>query len=80
MKSGNGPTKAARPRKADASQTRKTKAEIKKRIKRKYRTSDPHADLYRKGAHEARFSKEVCPICGSRIDEKGMCACGAGDS
>ena len=80
-KSGKAKTgRAKSSRKPDASQLRKTKAEIKRRIKRKYRTSDPHADLYRKKAHEVKFSKGVCPVCGSRIDEKGMCACGAGDS
>ncbi len=72
--------RAKRPDKSDGRQLRKTKAEIKRRIMKKYRTTDPHADLYKKKAHEVRFSRGVCPICGSRIDEKGMCACGAGDS
>lgn len=57
----------------------KSKAELKSRIKRKYRSSDAHKDLYKKEYHQVEY-KHVCPICGSRIDEKGMCACGAGDS
>ncbi len=27
---------------------------------------------------QSKYSDETCPICGSRYDEKGMCACGAG--
>jgi hypothetical protein len=26
---------------------------------------------------KARYSDEKCPLCGSRIDENGLCACGA---
>jgi|ACXJ01.1.fsa_nt_gi rubrerythrin len=60
--------------------SKKTKAELKKMIKGKYRSKDPHKELYSKGYHEVKYSKEhICPICGSRIDENGMCACGAGD-
>ncbi|MEM3839310.1 MAG: hypothetical protein QXF01_01890 [Candidatus Micrarchaeaceae archaeon] len=57
----------------------KTKAELKKRIKHGYRTSDAHKDLYGKEYHEVEY-KHTCPICGSRIDEHGRCACGTGDS
>ena len=59
---------------------KKSKAELKKRIRRGYRSSDPHKELYGKEYHEVKFSKHICPICGSRIDEHGRCACGAGDS
>ncbi len=63
------------------SKKRKTKAELKAKIKSKYRSKDPHSELYSKEYHEVKYSKEhICPICGSRIDENGMCACGAGDS
>jgi hypothetical protein len=65
--------------KRDASK-RKTKEELKKRIRQGYRHTDPHKELYNKEYHETRFSKHICPICGSRIDENGRCACGAGDS
>jgi rRNA maturation endonuclease Nob1 len=57
----------------------KTKDELKRRIKRKYRSGDAHRELYKKEYHEVIY-KHMCPICGSRIDENGMCACGAGDS
>lgn len=60
---------------------KKTKAELKSRIKKQYRKSDAHKQLYSKEYHEVKYSKEhICPICGSRIDENGMCACGSGDS
>jgi len=59
---------------------RKTKEELKGRISSGYREADPHSELYGKEYHEVVFSDERCPICGSRIDENGMCACGAGDS
>jgi hypothetical protein len=26
----------------------------------------------------AKYTDEICPICNSRIDEFGFCACGAG--
>ncbi|MEM4311867.1 MAG: hypothetical protein QXX95_05705 [Nitrososphaerales archaeon] len=26
---------------------------------------------------DSKYSEETCPICGSRIDELGYCACGA---
>jgi hypothetical protein len=38
---------------------------------------DAHYKLYGKAYHEAKYSDEICPICGSRIDELGYCACGA---
>ena len=57
----------------------KTRAELKSRIKQGYRTRDAHKELYNKEAHEVVY-KHICPICGSRIDEHGSCACGAGDS
>jgi hypothetical protein len=28
--------------------------------------------------YAVKYSDEVCPNCGSRIDELGYCACGAG--
>ncbi|MEM0154392.1 MAG: hypothetical protein QW814_00975 [Methanothrix sp.] len=63
------------------SKKKKTKAELKAKIKKGYRTKDAHKELYSKEYHEVKYSKEhICPICGSRIDENGMCACGAGDS
>ncbi len=27
---------------------------------------------------QAKYSEETCPICHSRYDENGLCACGAG--
>ncbi len=59
---------------------RKTKEELKRKIKSGYRTGDAHKEIYAKEYHEVKFTDHVCPICGSRIDENGMCACGAGDS
>jgi rubrerythrin len=68
-------------KKQEHKDVKKTKAELKKLIKKKYRSKDPHKELYSKEYHEVKYSKEhICPICGSRIDENGMCACGAGDS
>ncbi|MCL5100837.1 MAG: hypothetical protein M1122_02695 [Candidatus Marsarchaeota archaeon] len=57
----------------------KSKTELKRRIKKKYRKTDAHKELYKKEYHEVAY-KHICPICGSRIDEYGMCACGAGES
>ena len=66
--------------KQENSKKKKSKAELKKRIKKGYRTHDPHSELYKKEYHEVKYTDQICPICGSRIDENGMCACGAGDS
>lgn len=57
----------------------KSKTELKRRIKRSYRSRDAHKEMYGKEYHEVEY-RHVCPVCGSRVDEKGMCACGAGDS
>ena len=62
-----------------AEHTAKTRKDLKSRIKHGYRTKDAHKELYNKEAHEVVYG-HVCPICGCRIDEHGMCACGAGDS
>ena len=37
---------------------------------------DTHFKLFGKHAWEVRYS-DRCPICGSRIDEYGFCACGS---
>ncbi len=63
--------------KAKASRA-KSKTELKRRIKRRYRSKDAHEQMYGKQYHELAY-RHICPTCGSRIDEKGMCACGAGD-
>lgn len=39
-----------------------------------------HVRLYGKEYHEVRYHAVRCPICNSRIDEYGFCACGAGGS
>ncbi len=57
----------------------KTKTELKRRIKTKYRKTDAHKEIYDKEYHEVSY-RGICPICGSRIDEKGYCACGTGES
>lgn len=59
---------------------RKSKSELKKKIKHGYRNTDAHKEIYNKEYHEVRFSKHICPLCSNRIDENGMCACGAGGS
>ncbi len=41
-------------------------------------TEEAHYKLYGKPYHEAKYGEEICPICKSRIDELGYCACGAG--
>ena len=64
------------------------KASAKKSIHRKvekskkgYRKHDAHKEIYNKEYHEVKYSEEHrCPVCCSRIDENGMCACGAGGS
>lgn len=65
---------------ANSDSARKSRQELKSRIRRSYRKSDPHVEMYRKEYHEVRFSASACPMCGSKVDELGMCACGAGDS
>lgn len=35
----------------------------------------PHEKLFGKPAEEVEYG-ELCPICNSRIDEYGYCACG----
>jgi hypothetical protein len=57
----------------------KSKAELKRRIKRRYSKKDAHKEMYNKEYHEVSYM-HACPMCGSRVDEKGMCACGAGES
>ncbi|MEM3227581.1 MAG: hypothetical protein QXR58_00805 [Candidatus Micrarchaeaceae archaeon] len=42
--------------------------------------NESHYKMYGKAYHEAKYSDEICPICKSRIDELGYCACGAGGS
>jgi hypothetical protein len=37
----------------------------------------PHENIWGKKAGEV-FYGEPCPVCGSRIDEFGLCSCGAG--
>ena len=37
---------------------------------------DTHFKLFGKHAWEVKYS-DRCPICGSRIDEYGFCACGS---
>lgn len=58
----------------------KSKEDLKAQIKLRYRSTDPHKEQYGKEYHAVKYSGHVCPVCGSRIDENGMCACGAGDS
>ncbi len=41
---------------------------------------DAHVKLYNKEFHEVNYLDVKCPLCNSRIDEYGYCACGAGDS
>ena len=57
----------------------KSKAELKSRITGGYRMRDAHEELYSKKYHEVVYA-HPCPMCGSRFDEAGMCACGTGDS
>ena len=38
---------------------------------------DDHFRLYGKAASDVEYGQR-CPICNSRIDEFGYCACGAG--
>ena len=45
----------------------KTKKELKRRIKTKYRKTDAHKEIYDKEYHEVSY-RGICPICGSRID------------
>lgn len=39
---------------------------------------DYYGMRFGKAAEEAEYTTEVCPFCNSRIDEFGLCACGAG--
>ncbi len=55
------------------------KAELKRKIKRRYRVKDPHKEIYNKEYQEVAY-KHMCPVCGNMMDENGMCACGAGGS
>ncbi|MGC8586831.1 MAG: hypothetical protein ACP5K9_00885 [Candidatus Micrarchaeia archaeon] len=57
---------------------KRSKEEIKSSISSGYRIGDPHYEIYGKEYHEVNFSEQRCPVCGSKIDEHGMCACGAG--
>lgn len=38
---------------------------------------DTHEEVYGKKGADVKYSDERCPICNSRIDELGYCACGA---
>jgi hypothetical protein len=58
---------------------KKSKSDLKRRITKKYRKDDAHKEIYKKEYHRVIYDTK-CPICGSRIDENGMCACGAGGS
>lgn len=44
------------------------------------KSDDAHVRLYNKEYHEVKYHDIKCPICNSRIDEFGFCACGAGGS
>jgi len=37
---------------------------------------DYHTKLYGKAADEFVYADDECPICHSRIDERGWCGCG----
>jgi hypothetical protein len=37
---------------------------------------DDHVKLYGKKADELKYSDEFCPLCNTRIDERGWCGCG----
>jgi len=39
---------------------------------------DIHVNIWGKRAEEVVYTDEICPICGSRVDEFGFCACEAG--
>jgi len=39
---------------------------------------DIHTSIWGKSAEEVVYTDEICSICGSRVDEFGFCACGAG--
>lgn len=41
------------------------------------REKTPHERKWGKKAREVSYG-EPCPLCGSRVDEFGYCACGAG--
>jgi len=44
---------------------------------KKYNSEEIHKILYKKESHEVKYSNYICPICKSRIDEFGLCACDA---
>jgi hypothetical protein len=50
------------------------------RTSRASEAATAHAKRYGKEYHEVKYHDTKCPICGSRIDEFGFCACGAGGS
>jgi hypothetical protein len=55
----------------------------KQRSKPKSKKAKPisaHKKIYGKEYHEVKYHAVRCPICNSRIDEYGFCACGAGGS
>jgi len=37
---------------------------------------DEHVKAFKKKAEDTKYTEEVCPVCNSRIDEFGYCACG----
>ncbi len=47
---------------------------------KKAKDADPNPEELDETAQKslARYSEETCPICHSRYDEYGFCACGAG--
>ncbi|MGC8572228.1 MAG: hypothetical protein ACP5RI_01075 [Candidatus Micrarchaeia archaeon] len=57
--------------------TIKIKKESTKRISKKDSRiiKDAHILLYNKEFYEAEYLEMRCPICNSRIDELGLCAC-----
>lgn len=56
------------------------KHRAKPKTKKAHKTLSAHAMLYGKEYHEVQYHTIRCPICNSRIDEYGFCACGAGGS
>jgi hypothetical protein len=59
---------------------------VEKKIKTKERESIPeeindHLKIFGKESWEVDYNKMGrCEVCGSRIDEYGYCACGAGSA
>ncbi|GBC69951.1 hypothetical protein HRbin01_01658 [archaeon HR01] len=38
--------------------------------------ADLHRERYGKKAEDVIYTEEVCPLCNTRVDEFGYCACG----